>query len=256
MSPDMRVDMINDELRRRILAGEFGTAGRLPSLRMLAEQFGTTHETMNKVVQRLQAEGLLISLGRAGVFVNTTQKHIPGITQNLAEFFQQQGLPLEEANIDEPSIVKAPAEVAEAFNVEEGTEVVRRYRSQGVRQGYSIVPYRLAESFYPVMLVDEEMVEQMRQDVRFDVLAAIKAAHSIEINRVHEDVYGRLPTVFEQEKLKIVRNAPVFDIRRTNYTVDEDAGDEHSQVIMFSRIIFVASHFVLSYDYSPYWLSK
>jgi DNA-binding GntR family transcriptional regulator len=256
MSPDMRVDVINDELRRRILKGEFGTAGRLPSLRMLAEQFGTTHETMNKVVQRLQAEGLLLSLGRAGIFVNSTQKHIPGITRNLAEFFQQQGLTLEETNIDEPSIVKAPAEVAEALNLEEGTEVVRRYRSQGLPQGYSIVPYRLAESFYPKELVDEEMLERMRQDVHFDVLAAIKVAHSIEINRVHEDVYGRLPTLEEQEKLKIVRNTPVFDIRRTNYAVDEDGKDEHSQVIMYSRIIFVASHFVLSYDYTPYWLSK
>jgi DNA-binding GntR family transcriptional regulator len=256
MSPDMRVDAINDELRRRILDGEFGTAGRLPSLRMLAEQFGTTHETINKVVQRLQAEGLLISLGRAGIFVNSAQKHIPGITPNLAEFFQQQGLTLEETNLEEPSAVRAPAEVAEALNVEEGTDVVRRYRSQGVRQGYSVVPYRLVESFYPVDLVNGQMLEQMRLDEHFDTLAAIKAAHSLEINRVHEDLYGRLPTLEEQEKLKIVRNAPVFDIRRTNYWVDEEDGDERSIVIMFSRIIFVASHFVLSYDYTPYWLSK
>ena len=256
MSPDMRVDMINDELRRRILDKEFGTAGRLPSLRMLAEQFDTTHETMNKVVQRLQAEGLLISLGRAGIFVNSTQKHIPGITPNFAEFFQQQGLMLEETDLDEPAIVKAPAEVAEAFNVEEGAKVVRRYRSQGVHQGYSIVPYRLAENFYPIELVDEEILEQMRQDVRFDVLAAIKATYLLEIARVHEDVYGRLPTSEEQEKLKIVRNAPVFDIRRTNYAVEEDRTAEQSQVIMFSRIIFVASYFVLSYEYTPYWLSK
>lgn len=256
MSPDMRVDMINDELRRRILDKEFGTAGRLPSLRLLAEQFGTTHETMNKVVQRLQAEGLLISLGRAGIFVNSTQKHIPGITPNLAEFFQQQGLILEETDIEEPSLVKAPAEVIEALNLEEGTKVIRRYRSQGVNQGYSIVPYRLAENYYPIELVDEEMLEQMRRDVRFDVLAAIKATHMIEIGRVHEDVYGRLPTSEEQEKLKIVRNAPVFDIHRTGYAVDEDVKLEQSQVIMFSRIIFVASYFVLSYDYTPFWLSK
>jgi DNA-binding GntR family transcriptional regulator len=256
MSPDMRVDMINDELRRRILDKEFGTAGRLPSLRMLAAQFNTTHETMNKVVQRLQAEGLLISLGRAGIFVNSTQKHIPGITPNLAEFFQQQGLILEETNIDEPSIVRAPAEVAEVFNIEEGTKVIRRYRSQGEKKGYSTVPYRLAENYYPVELVDEEMLEQMRQDVRFDVLAAIKATHMLEIGRVHEDVYGRLPILEEQEKLKIVRNAPVFDIRRTNYAIDEDVKVEQSQVIMFSRIIFVASYFVLHYEYTPYWLSN
>jgi DNA-binding GntR family transcriptional regulator len=256
MSPDTRVDMINDELRRRILDKDFGIAGRLPSLRMLAEQFGTTNETMNKVVQRLQAEGLLISLGRAGIFVNSTQKHIPGITPNLAEFFQQQGRILEETDIEEPSIVRAPAEVAEAFNIEEGMKVIRRYRSQGEKEGYSIVPFRLAENYYPVGLVDEEMLEQMRRDVRFDVLAAIKAIHTIEIGRIHEDVYGRLPTSEEQEKLKILRNAPVFDIRRTSYANSEDVKIEQSQVVMFSRIIFVARYFVLSYDYTTYNLSK
>ena len=134
--------------------------------------------------------------------------------------------------------------------------MIRRYRSQGEKKGYSIVPYRLAESYYPLGLVDEEMLVQMRQDVRFDVLAAIKATHRTEIGSVHEDVYGRLPTLEEQEKLKIVRNAPVFDIRRTNYAIEEDVKIEQSQVIMFSRIIFVASHFVLHYEYTPFWLIK
>ena len=68
MSPETKIDSIADALRQRIVNGDFGTAGRLPSLRLLSEEYGTTHETMNKVIQRLQAEGLLTSLGRAGVF--------------------------------------------------------------------------------------------------------------------------------------------------------------------------------------------
>ena len=87
MAPDMRVDMINEELRQRILDKEFGTAGRLPSLRMLAEQFNTTHETMNKVVQRLQAEGLLISLGRAGIFVIPLKNTYQVLRRILRNFF-------------------------------------------------------------------------------------------------------------------------------------------------------------------------
>src|SRR5260221_9971855 len=110
MSPETKVDSIINDFRQRILNGEFGTAGRLPSLRMLAEQFDTTHETMNKVIQRLQAEGLLFSEGRAGVFVNSVQKHIPGLTPKLADFFQEQGLILEEANIDMASRVVAEHE--------------------------------------------------------------------------------------------------------------------------------------------------
>jgi DNA-binding GntR family transcriptional regulator len=255
MSPETKVDFIIDDFRKRILNGEFGTAGRLPSLRMLAEQFKTTHETMNKVIQRLQAEGLLYSEGRAGVFVNSVQKHIPGLTPNLADFFQEQGVILEEANIDLPSRLVAQKEVAEALNVEENALVVRRFRSQGIRHGSSIVLFRSVESFYPTELVDQEMLQQMQEDVHFDVLKAIRDIHSKEISWVHERVYGRFPTSEEQERLRIVRNAPVFDVRRTNYSADE-VEDGTDQVIMYSRLIFVASHFVLSYDYTPYWRRK
>lgn len=244
MSPDTKVDAINDAFRQRILNGEFGTAGRLPSLRMLAEQFNTTHETMNKVIQRLQAEGLLVSYGRAGVFVHIPRSRIPGITPRFDFYLEQQGLTPVETNVEEPDIVPAPAEVAEAFKTEEGTPVVQRFR----RQGTSTEHLRLAENFYPVHLVDEEMLARLRTDSKYDVLAAIKERHGKVIKSVHEDVFGRLPTSQEQELLNIVRNAPVLEVWRTNYAADDDTA------IMFSRLIFVASYFVLSYDYTTnFW---
>src|SRR5579875_1726386 len=240
MSPETKIDIIADAFRKRILAGEFGTRGRLPSLRMLAEEFGTTNETMNKVVQLLQAEGLLISRGRAGVFVNKPRTRIPGITARFDLYLQEQGLTPMEVNVVEPSIVAAPADVAKAMGIAEGTEVVRRVRLQGT----TTVPYRLAENFYPLDLAGGTILERMKQDARLDVLLAIKEAHGKVVKRVHEDVIARLPTGQEQKLLKIVRTAPVLEVQRTNYAEDD------SMVIMFNRIIFVASYFVLSYDYT------
>jgi DNA-binding GntR family transcriptional regulator len=248
MSPDVKVDTIADAFRERILSGQYGTSGRLPSLRMLADEFGTTRETMNKVVQRLQAEGLLVSHGRAGVFVSKPRTRIPGITARFDLYLQEQGLTPIETNIDEPDIVSAPPEVAKVFGIAEDAPVVRRIRLQGT----ATTPYRLAENFYPVDLAGGMILEQMRKDARFDVLLAIKEAYNKVIKRVHEDVIGRLPTSREQELLKIVRNAPVLEVQRTNYAEDDD-----TTVIMFNSIIFVASHFVLSYDYTtPLWAGK
>jgi len=99
MSPDTKVDMLTDELRERVRRGDFGTAGRLPSLRMLADEFGTSNETMNKVVQRLQAEGVLLSLGRAGVFVHPPFTRISGLTKNFSEYLERLGLIAIEKNI-------------------------------------------------------------------------------------------------------------------------------------------------------------
>src|SRR5690242_15156244 len=107
MSPDVKVDSITDAFRQRILAGEYGTSGRLPSLRLLSEEYSTTRETMNKVVQRLQAEGLLVSQGRAGVFVSKPRTRIPGITARFDLYLLEQGLTPEETNVDEPAIVSA-----------------------------------------------------------------------------------------------------------------------------------------------------
>jgi len=67
---------------------------------------------------------------------------------------------------------------------------------------------------------------------------------------VHEDVFARLPALVEQELLQVVRNTPMFEILRTHYAADDD-----KSVILYSRIIVVASYFVLSYDYQiPHWL--
>lgn len=250
MSPDTRVDAITDEFRQRIKDGEFGTAGRIPSLRMLANLFDTTHETMNKVIQGLQAEGVLYSLGRAGIFVNTRRKRIQGLTKRFDEEIRKQGLEPVEDDIEYPSFVNASPLVAHALQIPQGTEVVRRFRKQGEsRKGIADVFYRTAENFYSPKFVGKEILEQIQLDVHFDVLEAIRQTSQREVRQVHDDVIVRFPSEREQDILNVVRHTPIFDIRRTSYAEDDD-GD----VIMFSITVSVGSYFVLSYDYTPYWL--
>lgn len=244
MSDNIKVDGILDAFRQRILDGEFGISGRLPSLRMLAVEYNTTHETMNKVVQRLQAEGILFSLDRAGVFVQRPRTRIPGITPRFDEYIRKQGQTPVEIDLEEPSTVPASVEVAKVFNIVENTLVVRRIR----RQGTIYEHYRLAENFYPMELAGGTILEGMKQNVHFDVLAAMKRTHQKKVMRVHEDVIGRLSSTSEQKRLKLVRNTPVVEVLRVSY-----ASNDNDSAIMFSRIVFVASYFILSYDYAPFW---
>lgn len=240
MPADTKIDDIAEALRKRILGGEFGTGGRLPSLRMFAEQYGTTQQTMNTVIQRLQAEGLLSSLGRQGIFVHVMPRaRIPGIVPRFDLYMKQLGMELVETSVGRPEVAPAPADVAQALGIAEGEPVVHRLR----RQGITVAHMRLAENFYPVALVDEDILQQMQQDKSFDTLSAIKEKHGKVVKGVHETVIARFPSQEEQDLLKVNRNTPVLDVRRTNR-------DEDGTAIMYNRIIFVASYFELVYDYN------
>lgn len=239
MSPDIKVNDITDALRKRILNKEFGTGGRLPSLRMFADQYGTTQQTMNVVVQRLQSEGLLSSLGRQGVFVSMFRTRIPGIRMPRFDLYlKEMGLEPAEINLENPGIVPAPIDVAQAFGISEGTPVVHRLR----RQGTTTVHMRLAENFYPTALVDSDMLAQMQQNDSFDALLAIANKTGKKIKPIHEMVISRFPSEDEQGSLKINRSTPVLDVRRISKAED-------GTVIMYNRITYVASYFELSYDY-------
>src|SRR3954452_10551252 len=115
MPSDVKVDDITESFRQRILNGDFGAFGRLPSLRLLAEELGTTRETMNKVVQYLQAEGLLISRGTAGVFVNLPRLRIPGVTERFDSFLESQGLTPIMVNVEGPSVMPVSPDLAKMF---------------------------------------------------------------------------------------------------------------------------------------------
>jgi DNA-binding GntR family transcriptional regulator len=243
MSPDTKVSDITAAIRERILKGEFGTGGRLPSLRMFAQQYSTTQQTMNAAIQRLQAEGLLSSLGRQGVFVHMPRTRIPGVVPRFDLYIKELGMVPVETNVIKPEIVPAPADVTKALGVVEGAPVVHRL----LRQGTTGAHMRLAENFYPVALVDDYILGQMQKDERLDALLAIKDKYGKVVKHVRETVVARFPSEEEMELLKITRNTPVLDVRRTN-------SDEDGTAIMYNRIVFVASYFELTYDYDvPHW---
>lgn len=244
---------IADDLRERIAQYEIGS--RLAPAVALARQYGTSRDTINRAIRLLQAEGLLESRGEEtrGVVVSQPKMHLSGLTPRFDLELQKLGLIPYETNIDEPAIVPASIDVARAFGIQEGTSVVRRFRLQGERrvgresrtglkEEDRIIPYRLAENFYPTTLVNASIMEQMREDEHFDILLAIKKKTGKAPVRVHEDLNIRLPIEHERDLLLITPQTSILEIKRISYAEDDT-------VIMVNRIILVASAFTLSRDY-------
>ena len=65
-SPELPSERVERLLRE--LVSELQPNDQLPTMRTLAERWGTSQETVSRVVRKLKAEGLVFTRGRWGVF--------------------------------------------------------------------------------------------------------------------------------------------------------------------------------------------
>src|SRR5258708_2380863 len=100
---DTKVDILAEKLRQRIRDGEFGKSGRIPPHRVLAEQLNTTRETVNKVVQLLQSEGLLVSRDKS-VYVQSPMLRFPGFVANVEQYIRDRGEEPVTEFLEEPNL--------------------------------------------------------------------------------------------------------------------------------------------------------
>lgn len=240
MTKNSKVEGLIDALRKRVVAGEFGSEGRLPSFRSLAAQYETTQETMNKTMQALQAEGLLTSMGAKGVFVNPPSVRLIGFVPDFFKYLQQQDLDPQEEYIEKPSVLKVPAAIAQEMNLTEDSLIVRRFKRQKTNQ----VIFRIEETFYPKEELPDEAIEMILKDVSYVPYNDINKHTGLVLSAITEKSVCRLPTPYEQELLKIVRNNPVIDMKRTVYS------QNRKSVIYHQHLILNANLFSLSYDYT------
>ena len=70
-------DELAAELRRRIGAGAWSEGGRLPTERMLAEEFGVARNTVRRAFQRLEGEGVLARQVGRGTYLRQAAQADP-----------------------------------------------------------------------------------------------------------------------------------------------------------------------------------
>jgi GntR family transcriptional regulator len=119
------------QLRTRIRRGDWGPGERLPSIPALAEMFGVAKQTVQRTVDQLRVEGVLITKPGSGTYVRGTRRRLNRLSRgryggyrgyhaDLAARYRQY--------LAEVGRAPAPPEVADAFGVPDGTDlVVRRH---------------------------------------------------------------------------------------------------------------------------------
>lgn len=122
---------IADILRGRIRNGDWTPGEQLPSIPAIAQTFGVAKQTVQRTIDQLRVEGLLITKPGSGTYVRGTRRRLNrlsrgrygahrGYHSDLAARYRQY--------LTEVGRSPAPPEVADAFGVTDGTElVVRRH---------------------------------------------------------------------------------------------------------------------------------
>jgi GntR family transcriptional regulator len=119
------------QLRAQIRRGDWGPGERLPSIPAIAQMYGVAKQTVQRTIDQLRVEGLLITKPGSGTYVRGTRRRLNRLSRgrygghrgyhaDLAARYRQY--------LAEVGRAPAPPEVADAFGVPDGTElIVRRH---------------------------------------------------------------------------------------------------------------------------------
>src|SRR5262245_17463353 len=115
----------------RIHKGDWAPGERLPSIPALAQHYGVAKQTVQRTIDQLRIEGMLITRPGSGTFVRGTKRRLNRLSRG--RYGAQRGYHAELAaryrqQLTQVGFAAAPADVAEAIGVEAGTSLlVRRH---------------------------------------------------------------------------------------------------------------------------------
>lgn len=118
------------ELKTRIISGDLKDGDRLPSVRQIAEQWGIAQATAMKVLAALRADGLAESQTGVGTVVRSRRNlHRSAVDRLERALTTGKIYPENEyAKILSAELTAPPMWVADLFELQEGSQAIRRHR--------------------------------------------------------------------------------------------------------------------------------
>lgn len=206
------------QLRARIHRGDWQPGERLPSIPAIAAMFGVAKQTVQRTIDQLRVEGLLITRPGSGTYVRGTRRRLNRLSRgrygprrgyhaDLAARYRQ--------NLVAVGQLPAPAEVAEVFGLSAGAPLLARRHL--VRTGDAPVEvgvswFRPADAAGTSLERPEVFGRPLYQEVE-DVTGRRYVTATDQLT-------ARLPTRDEAEMLQIRPDTPVLALLHVAYDAD------------------------------------
>src|SRR5690554_2378708 len=206
---------IAEAIRSRIRSGQWGPGERLPSIPAIAATFGVAKQTVQRAVDQLRIEGLIITKPGSGTYVRGTRRRLNrlsrgrygahrGYHSDLAARYRQE--------LVEVGRSPAPPEVADAFGVADGTPLV--VRRHVVRTGDA--PVEVGASWFRVEDAGGTSLEEERAFGR-PLYQEVEEVTGRRYAVATDQITARQPTRAEAETLLIRPDTPVLHLLHVAY---------------------------------------
>lgn len=238
---------IADAIRAQILDGTLATGDRLPTEAQLVDEYDVARNTVRDALALLVNEGLIVSQRPRGYFVRGGQRMQYRPQSDLGSrrsgasrdsYLTEQAMagrqPTQKIEV---AIVVPPPEAAQRLALDEGQPAVVRRRVR-LLDGEA---YHTNDSYFPLELAQAtEIMSPVDIDRGANQVLAENGAQQV---RARDEIFVRMPTPGEAQRLDLAPGTPVAVHITTGYTADNVPvrvavnvlpGDRH--VIIYDRL--------------------
>ncbi|GAA4978183.1 GntR family transcriptional regulator [Yinghuangia aomiensis] len=237
---------ISDDLRERIVSGEYPPGAQIPGEDDLMSEWGVARETARKALQVLRNEGLTEVHRGVGIFVRSFSRIRRDAVRRLSSEQWGGGRSIWDADVAERALdvegvavdeVKAPEDVARVLDLGPDAMVCRRSR----RYVVDGTPVMTAVSYLPADIAAGTAIAE--PDPGPGGIYARLADLGFAPAEFREEVVSRMPRPAEVESLRLDVGTPVITIARTAYAAD-------GRAVEFNDMTLNAAAYVLDYRFS------
>ncbi|WTL43954.1 GntR family transcriptional regulator [Streptomyces brevispora] len=230
---------VADRIRRRILDGSLAPGARLPTVRELAAAEGVAVATLGRSLDQLQVEGF-ITTSRRGTFVADAPTAAASAYDRTARVLRS-GSILGEGEtmiVTSAELVRPPTYVADIFDTEPGSQVVRREWHTGTGQQRT----GLHVTWYPGYFAGAvpELLSSSRGDAG-QLLARVLTKIGRRVEAGRDDMHGRDADKREAAALGLRVGAPI--LAGAHRLWDDEGIIEYGEWCLPSRL-------VIGYEYT------
>jgi GntR family transcriptional regulator len=197
-SQDAIYKQIADHYRQKILSGELAPGTKLPTLREIMAERGTTMATAGAAMAELRREGLTIARPRVGTVVAEASSSVASRVQTHAATGRALGVG-ESSRILEIGTTEADENIADRLGVEPGSLVHVRRRLVSRND----VPTHMTTSYYAPFVID--VTPELTEPVSTGGSRELAAERlGVPQDQLLEEITSRLATEEERQALGLI----------------------------------------------------